>query len=110
MKAFTAADLGATIREARINAGLTQTQLGWQIGVTRFWVASFERGNPGAEIELVIRALAALNLTLTVSASSAKTVTGDSVAAGSSSSPHSVDLESILRVNTATGSRNSRRT
>lgn len=66
MTFLTPRDLGALVREARIAAGMTQTALGDKVGASRFWVAEFERGKPGAELGLCLKALRALKLVLTV--------------------------------------------
>lgn len=58
------ADLGALVREARERRGWTQTELGTRIGASRFWVAAFERGKPGAELGLSLHAAAAVGLRL----------------------------------------------
>jgi DNA-binding XRE family transcriptional regulator len=63
-KTVNAATVGAVVRDARIAAGLTQTQLGKRIGASRFWVAEFEKGKPSAALGLALRALHALGLTV----------------------------------------------
>jgi transcriptional regulator with XRE-family HTH domain len=63
-------DLGAVARQARIALGLSQTELGAQIGASRYWVASFEKGNPGAELGRVMAVLSALGIGLQVEADS----------------------------------------
>lgn len=60
----TPADLGALVREARERREWTQTALGTRIGASRFWVAQFERGKPGAELGLALRAVSAVGLRL----------------------------------------------
>ena len=66
MRFLTPKDLGALVRDERLRHGLSQTQLGEQIGASRFWVAEFERGKNGAELGLTLKALRALELVLTV--------------------------------------------
>lgn len=66
MRSLTPKDLGGLIREARVSAGLTQTELGEKIGASRYWVAEFERGKAGAELGLTLKALRALKLVLTI--------------------------------------------
>jgi transcriptional regulator with XRE-family HTH domain len=63
-------DLGAVARQARIALGMSQTELGSLIGASRYWVASFEKGNPGAELGRVMAALKALGIGLQVEADS----------------------------------------
>lgn len=55
-----------TIRQQRRQLGLNQTDLASRVGVGRQWIVAVERGKPGAELGLVLRTLAALDLTLTV--------------------------------------------
>jgi y4mF family transcriptional regulator len=62
MHVRTAHDLGAAIRGERRRRGLTQAQLAAAVGVTRAWVIAMEQGKPGAELTLVLRTLAALDL------------------------------------------------
>jgi transcriptional regulator with XRE-family HTH domain len=59
MLAHTVGDLGAAVRQARTALGMTQEDLARRIGVSRRWVLRFERGNPRAEVQLVLDALAA---------------------------------------------------
>lgn len=68
MRFLTPKDIGALAREARLEAGMTQTELGLKIGASRFWVAEFERGKPRAELALALKALRALRLIVTVEA------------------------------------------
>jgi y4mF family transcriptional regulator len=66
----TAMDIGALIRDRRRNAGLSQTELAGRIGTTQRWVSEIERGKSTAEIGLVLLALAALGIQLSVSSAS----------------------------------------
>jgi transcriptional regulator with XRE-family HTH domain len=66
MRSVTPTDLGALVKETRLSAGMTQAELGERIGASRYWVAEFERGNPGAELGLTLKALRALKLVLTI--------------------------------------------
>ena len=60
----TPADMGAAIRERRITLGLDQGALAARIGATRQWIIAIEQGHPRAALGLVLRTLAALDLTL----------------------------------------------
>lgn len=62
----TPLDLGLIIRQQRRRLGLSQTGLAGRIGVGRQWIVAIEHGKPRAELGLVLRALAALDLTLAV--------------------------------------------
>lgn len=66
MRSLTPKDIGALIRDARLESGMTQAELGTKIGASRFWVAEFERGKPRAELGLALKALRALRLALTI--------------------------------------------
>jgi transcriptional regulator with XRE-family HTH domain len=57
-----AEQLGMTIRLKRKEKGLSQSGLAELLGVERKWVLRLEAGNPGAELGLVLKALAALGL------------------------------------------------
>lgn len=62
----TSADLGAVIRERRRRLRLDQHELAKIIGVSRQWVLEVEKGKPRAEVGLVLRALDALGVTLSI--------------------------------------------
>ncbi len=62
MQVRTVRELGAAVRAARREQGLTQADLADRIGATRAWVSSFEGGKPSAELGLALRAVAALDL------------------------------------------------
>ena len=53
----TPRDIGLTLREARKRARLAQAELAARLGVSRKWVVDAERGNPGAGLGTVLRAL-----------------------------------------------------
>jgi y4mF family transcriptional regulator len=63
----TAADIGAIIRDRRHKLRLDQITLAKRVGVSRQWIVDIEKGKPRAGIELVLRTLAALDLSVTVS-------------------------------------------
>jgi HTH-type transcriptional regulator / antitoxin HipB len=58
----TARDVGVVARQARERAGLSQTEVGQRVGVSRQWVGAFEAGHPRAELAIVLQALAVLGL------------------------------------------------
>lgn len=62
MKVRTARELGAAVRAARRDQGLTQADLAARIGATRAWVSAFENGKPSAELGLALRTIDALGL------------------------------------------------
>lgn len=65
-KNINSAAVGALVREARLSAGLSQTDLGQRIGASRFWVAQFEKGKPSAELGLALKAMQAVGLTVLI--------------------------------------------
>jgi HTH-type transcriptional regulator / antitoxin HipB len=62
----TAEQLGAAIRLKRKEKHLTQSELAKLLGAERKWVINLESGNSKAEIGLVLRALEALNLRVSI--------------------------------------------
>lgn len=64
---MTAADIGALIRERRRKLGLDQGALAKRVGVGREWIVDVEKGKPRAGVELVLRTLTALGLSVQVS-------------------------------------------
>jgi len=53
----TAREVGVLLRDARKRANLDQATLAERLGVSRKWVVDAERGNPGASLGTVLRAL-----------------------------------------------------
>jgi HTH-type transcriptional regulator/antitoxin HipB len=62
----TPLDVGCAIRDQRRRLGLDQAELAQRIGVSRKWVIDVEKGKPRAEIGLILRALDALGLRLSL--------------------------------------------
>lgn len=77
----TPRDLGATIRAARRERGLSQAELAAAAGVGRPWLSELEGGKRTAEVGLVLAVIGALDLELTLA----------------STPPPSMDLDAILR-------------
>jgi HTH-type transcriptional regulator/antitoxin HipB len=68
--ARTEKQLGAILRRARKNAGLTQSGLGKNIHLRQGTVSRLEAGEPAIQLRTVMEALAALGLELVVRARS----------------------------------------
>jgi len=68
VKAKTPVDVGSLVRARRKQLGMDQSQLAEKIGVSRQWIIEIEKGKPGAELGLVLRALQALGLRVDVAA------------------------------------------
>jgi y4mF family transcriptional regulator len=60
-------DLGAIVRAARKARALNQQDLADRLGVSRWWVNEFERGKSTARLDIVLRALNELDITLSAS-------------------------------------------
>lgn len=66
MRVTTAKEIGLAIRQRRRELGLSQQALADRVGVGRQWIVEIEQGKPRAEIGLLLRALDALNLQVSV--------------------------------------------
>ena len=66
MEIYSVRDLQAVARARRRELGLTQLAAAARAGVSRKWLSAFERGASAAELPLVLRLLAALQLTVDV--------------------------------------------
>ena len=64
MQLQTTVDIGALIRSVRKERGLDQAELAKRAGVSRLWIIEVEKGKPRAQVGLVLRTLAALDITL----------------------------------------------
>jgi len=65
-RARTAKQIGAIIRRARRNAGLTQTELGKRIGLRQATVSKLEAGQPATQLSTLLDALTALGLEIII--------------------------------------------
>lgn len=75
----TPADIGALIRDRRKALGLDQAALAAKVGVSRLWINQVEGGKSGANLGLVLRTLAALGVTLSVTTDNDGAPSGDQV-------------------------------
>ena len=88
----TPGEVGAAIRARRRELGWDQSELATRAGVSRLWVNQIEGGKPGASLGLVLRAFAALGLTLSVA------VPNEPDAGIETSAPaKAIDLDAILK-------------
>jgi HTH-type transcriptional regulator/antitoxin HipB len=79
----------ATVRGRRQDLGLSQGELAGRARVSRQWVNEFESGKPGAEMQLILRLLDALDLRLLVE--------GDARSAADRPRPSTADdLDSLI--------------
>jgi HTH-type transcriptional regulator / antitoxin HipB len=60
----TPRDIGLVLREARKRAKMNQADLAERLGVSRKWVVEAERGNSGAALGTVLRALEVVGVRL----------------------------------------------
>jgi HTH-type transcriptional regulator/antitoxin HipB len=81
--------LGAAIRLRRKEKGLTQSELAQLLGAERKWVINLEGGNSKAEIGLVLRAIEALNMRVSL-------IDGDKERSGGASGDAS-SLDDVFR-------------
>jgi y4mF family transcriptional regulator len=77
-------DIGLIVRAARKARSMSQDDLAKLLGVSRLWINEFEGGKPTARLDLVLRALAELDVTLTAH-SEAEVSAGTELASPSSS-------------------------
>lgn len=84
MRVTTARDLGALVKERRLERGMSQEALARVVGVSRQWIVGLEQGKFRA-FETVLRTLGALALSIEV-------VPNDDAAGGAST----VDLDELL--------------
>ena len=88
----TPADIGALLRARRRELNIDQATLAENIGVSRLWVSQIERGKPGANLGLVMRALSAVGIALTGIEGS---LSGKSAAPGTIWVP-TIDIDAII--------------
>lgn len=60
-------ELGAYIMSVRRARGLSQDELAERLGVSRVWIGQVERGKASPRLDLILRALNELEITLSVS-------------------------------------------
>lgn len=89
MHVRTAKEIGMFIRDQRKRQKLDQATLALRIGVNRRWVMEVERGKPRAEIGLVLKALEALGLSLSVDR--------DDLPGSTANALDTVDIDAIVR-------------
>jgi transcriptional regulator with XRE-family HTH domain len=58
-------DIGLVVKAARKARAMSQADLAKRLGVSRLWINEFEGGKPTARLDLVLRALAELDIKLT---------------------------------------------
>lgn len=65
-RARTARQIGAIMRRARRNAGLTQAELGVRTGLRQATISKLERGEPATRISTLMDVLSALGLEIVI--------------------------------------------
>jgi len=88
MQIRTPLDLGLAIRDRRRKLKLSQTELARKAGVGRQWVVAIEHGKSRAELSLVLRTLAALDLPLRIDPGARRLPSGDDM--------NPVDIDAIV--------------
>lgn|GEM_PF-822024 len=66
MRISTLRQLRDLVRGTRLEQGLSQQAVADRAGVSRKWLSEFERGNPNAQLGLVLAVLEALQIYITV--------------------------------------------
>lgn len=66
MHVRTPMEIGLLIRDRRRQLRLSQTELAERVGVGRQWIIAIEQGKARAELGLVLRTLAGLELRLSI--------------------------------------------
>ena len=88
MQIRTPLDLGLAIRDRRRKLKLSQTELARKAGVGRQWVVAIEHGKSRAELGLVLRTLAVLDLPLTIGPAAGRLSSSDDIDA--------IDIDAIV--------------
>ena len=99
------AELGAYIMTIRRARGLSQERLAERLGVSRIWVGQMERGKASPRLDLVLRTLNELEITLSVAADGEK----DAPASPPGPSPDVIDIDAIADTNVPRSSPRRRR-
>jgi len=87
----TPAQLGSFIKIRRLELGFDQASLAHRAGISRVWLIEIEKGTPGVSLAVVLRVLAALKASLSVSIKARPSRPGT----GPSTSPP-VDLNNLI--------------
>jgi len=93
MRIRNAKEIGALVRENRLKLKLSQAQLAERVGASRLWIVNLEKGKSTAQLDLVLRTLHILGLSLDISAKT------------SASPSDSIDLDKLLRTRTGKGTK-----
>jgi HTH-type transcriptional regulator / antitoxin HipB len=101
------AELGAYIMNVRRARGLSQVELAARLGVSRIWVGQIERGKASPRLDLVLRALNELEITISVSTNDDNLETASR--APSSPPPEPIDIDAIADTNLPSKSSRRRR-
>jgi HTH-type transcriptional regulator / antitoxin HipB len=90
------AELGGYIMSVRRARGLSQEELATRLGVSRVWVGQIERGKASPRLDLVLRALNELEITLSVSTANELPVPAHDA---TSRAPDPIDIDAIADTN-----------
>ena len=98
------AELGAYIMNVRRSRGLSQEELAGRLGVSRVWVGQIERGKASPRLDLILRTLNELEITLSVSTGGEP----DAPARVSPPAPEPIDIDEIADTNVPSKARRRR--
>jgi len=93
MRIRNAKEIGALVRENRVKLKLSQAQLAERVGVSRLWIVHLEKGKSTAQLDLVLRTLDILGLSVDLSAKA------------TASQSDRIDLDKLLKTRTGKGLR-----
>jgi HTH-type transcriptional regulator / antitoxin HipB len=88
-------ELGAYIMSVRRKRGLKQEELASRLGVSRVWVGQVERGKASPRLDLILRTLNELGITLSVSSNGEN----EASVAGSALPEDLIDIDAIADTN-----------
>lgn len=91
-------DVGLVVRERRKRLGWSQETLAARAGVSRWWITALEGGKAGAPVDLVLRTVHALGLTVDVRPGGAPPPM-----LGAADGTGLVDLDAIVAAHTRAG-------
>ena len=105
-------EVGAVVRQRRIDLSMSQTELAEKIGTTRQWMSRFEKGNADVSLSRALAILRELDMTVDLRPRSLKTNTlipadsltriNESIAASLRSAELTAPLREALEANAAT--------
>lgn len=94
-------ELGAIIMNVRRKRSFSQAQLAERLGVSRIWLGQVERGKASPRLDLILRVLNELEITLSARASDSPSEPAEEPSVATSA----IDIDDIADTGLATGRR-----